>query len=274
MCSRLKGLSLVWIFLLSIVFAHAHADSLIVRYVGNMGVLISGSQHSILIDGLHRFYQPAYLHPSETWIEDLMANDGSTFPSIRLLLNTHTHRDHFDAKLVHRLLMKHPSAQFMGSTQAARMIANQGSGFDNRLHAVAMSSYQKKYLNLKDIQLEGFYMNHVNPSRHHAVENIGFLIQLEDRTILHVGDTEWSEDMLKELALFDEAIDVAILPCWMLMGKDAPDLVEKWIRPRHLIATHIPPQNNEAICSEIRQSFPDAMLFIQSRQQFAIPQKD
>ena len=249
-------------FLLLPSLAFSQTDkSLKVEYIGNMGVLISGKKSSVLIDGLHSFYKPDYLAPPSSLVDQLIANDSEEYPPIQLVLNTHIHGDHFDPKLVHRFLTQNPEAMFMGSTQAEAQILEEGKTVEPRLHAVSMDSYDRHPLIHGEVGLSGFYLNHGYAVKHHSIENIGFLIHIEGKTVLHVGDTEWYEEVFSTYELPKDDIDVAILPYWMLMGEEAKELVDKWIGAEHVIGTHIPPTGYEESCEEIRKRFPDVILF-------------
>ena len=251
----------------SLLFAQS-GDSLRIQYIGNMGVLISNQQQSVLIDGLHSFYKPEYLPPPEKLVEELITNQSDKHPPVQLLLNTHIHGDHFDPVLVHRFLRHNPASAFMGSTQAQEQILKQGKTVEKQIHSVSMKSYERHTFRHQGIDVIGFYINHGYAARHHAIENIGFLLEIAGKHILHVGDTEWYEEVFAEHQLQEEQIDIAILPYWMLMTGEAKKLVDKWINPAQIIGTHIPPQAYEANCEKIHKSFPQAILFTELGQQF------
>ena len=67
-----------------------------------MGVLLQDGNHSVLIDGLHEYYGPAYLPPSEELVNDL-STPGGVFEVPQVVLFTHYHGDHFSANLVKEL---------------------------------------------------------------------------------------------------------------------------------------------------------------------------
>lgn len=237
-------------------------EHLELTYTGNMGVLIHDQKTAILIDGLHKEYQAAYLFPPPALTNQLI-NGQKGIPAISLLLNTHFHRDHFDEALSAQFLQKNPTASFIGSQQAVDLIGEASDQIQQRLIAIPYEDYQKRQFAFTGFSVKAFKMDHVNPTRHHAVQNLGFIINIDGLKILHIGDSHWYEDiqLFEKVKMMDENIDVAILPYWMLLsGKDKEQL-NQYIHPEYLIATHIPPDLSEADAKAIWRIFPNAILF-------------
>lgn len=219
-------------------------------YLGNMGVLLEGGRNTVLIDGLHQRYGPAYQYPTDAMVEDLIS-EGGRYSEIQLSLVTHYHGDHFNSKLSSRL----PKSLAIGSEQVASQLASHD--FKN-VQVVAYGDYQKHRWQHLGIKVDAFRMDHVNLSRHARVQNIGYLVEIAGIKILHVGDTDWYEEMLAALELTKEKIDFAILPLWMLMQDNSKAFLEKYISPVHLVITHIDPSASERQLAPVRGAFPDA----------------
>ena len=52
-------------------------DSLKISYIGNMGVLMENKDQTVLIDGFHKKYKPAYAYPSQGTVDAIIAG---TYP--------------------------------------------------------------------------------------------------------------------------------------------------------------------------------------------------
>ncbi len=255
-----KTKHLLLIFLL-ISCALTATDSLRIQYIGNMGVLIAGQSDAVLIDGLHKPYKPAYLHPPEKLVQEMIAN--KAHPPIGILLNTHIHQDHFDAGLVHQFLRENPNAQLIGPPQTAEGIASLGGveRLGAKIKVVPIKDNKITTFNCGEVQVDGFYLRHANPARHGAIKNIGYLITMDGLKILHAGDTDWNGEVFKSLALNKRDIDVAILPNWMVMTKEGAAIVSTHLKPRQIIVTHISPFSEAEVKEAVAQYFPQAILF-------------
>ena len=78
-------------------------DEMAISYVGNMGVLINTGETSVLIDGLHEFYDHAYLNTPPVEIEKIIQRQ-PPYTNTTLALVTHYHKDHFSSTLSSRFL--------------------------------------------------------------------------------------------------------------------------------------------------------------------------
>ena len=249
-------------FICCLLTLHLQAtDSLRIQYTGNMGVLISGRSTAISVDGLHKRYKPAYQHPPEDLVRQIISN--KEHPPIRILLNTHIHQDHFDAGLVRTFLKQNPKAILIGPPQTGEEIAsvNGVEQLSNRVRVVPLQNNKLTTFNSGDVQVDGFFLQHVNPARHSAIKNIGYLITIDDKIVLHAGDTDWNGEVFKALALHERQIDVAILPNWMVMTADGAEIVKTHLQPKQIIVAHISPFSKQEVKEEVQKYFPDAILF-------------
>jgi len=228
-------------------------DKVHVSYIGNMGILLQHKEDAILIDGLHEFYGKDYLYPSSKLVQSITS---TIHPN--LLLFTHLHGDHFS---------KDMAAAYLGKNKTARLIAaedvtSQIHGFDPQINTVATNAYTKQHFTYEGCAVSVFRMNHKNP-RHKTVQNLGFIVRLGNIKVLHVGDTGWFEEikMFQKLSLREAHIDVAILPYWMLLHKNAEELIRMHINPSKLVVTHISPRIPTQELSRMKQAFPKATFF-------------
>ena len=211
-----------------------------------MGVLISDEQQSILVDGLHDFYGNAYEYPTKDVVNMLIANDEENFLEIVGNLNTHQHGDHFHETLTSQFLKNNPEVMFIGSDQTCSQIEHQAKG--------CLGKEDRSTFSIGDVEVEGFYMDHANPARLSAIQNIGFLIKINDRTILHVGDSYFNQDLFERLNLSSQKIDLVILPSWMASS----DKVRDWINPKNILVTHVDPKRKNEIVTSVNRIYPNA----------------
>jgi L-ascorbate metabolism protein UlaG (beta-lactamase superfamily) len=101
-------------------------------------------------------------------------------------------------------------------------------------------------------------------------ENIGFLIHLGGATVLHVGDADPNDRVYLAYRLPERRIDVAILPFWYATGAAA--LVRSAIAPRHLILTHVSPNEAAAVAADVKRKVPDAVTFTVAGQRWGLPE--
>jgi L-ascorbate metabolism protein UlaG (beta-lactamase superfamily) len=263
----MKKLTIIFSLLL---FSLTVSAQLEIRYIGNMGVLISGEESSVLIDGLHTEYNKEYyLFPPQSLVDSLTNSIGG-FPRVKVIATTHYHGDHFDAQQVNAFLSKNNWSLFFGSEQSTELLSKIDSTKKNQIITINTNTYQKQTVNAGNISITGFYLNHVNPARHGSVQNVGFVIEIDGKKILHTGDSNWFEKAFTELKLEDENIDVAIFPFWMLLDNKDSSKLKKWINPKYIVATHLPPTGYEDYIKTIKTTYPKTTFLITLNQKVEI----
>ncbi|MCP4653821.1 MAG: MBL fold metallo-hydrolase, partial [bacterium] len=87
----------------------------------NEGVLIETGGKKILVDALFREPNPAYAAPPKEVLEKLETAQ-PPFDDVDLILATHNHGDHFDARSVVRHLRHNPRAVFLAEALEKKVI--------------------------------------------------------------------------------------------------------------------------------------------------------
>lgn len=241
----------------------AEQDQLRISYIGNMGVLIENKDQTVLIDGLHEQYKPAYAHPSDATVASLISGTYSGFTNLELSLYTHVHRDHFSPKLTLEFLEKNNGSLAIGPQQVKEATAKADLANTELLERfrVVEANYALHTIQHQGITVNAIICGHTYQPRHSAIQNIAYLIDINGFTILHIGDSGWglSEEAFEELELASSNVDVAVLPVWMLMDKSSVAKVRELINPSLLIASHIDPNNVDQAIKTVRTYFPDAV---------------
>lgn len=252
-------------FLLTLLFLSTSGFSqkkLSLIYTGNMGVYIADGQSSVLIDGLHTKYGDDYLFPPSTLVHKI---NTQLLPNV--ILFTHYHGDHFSADLASNYLESNKKAVLFGSDQITKEVKN----FKNRLFTISTIDYTKRTVKIKKLKITGVKINHVG-KRHLSVENVGYIVDFDAKKILHVGDTNWMEEihLFDQLNLVNENIDVAILPYWMLLEDNSTELIKKNINPKQIIATHISPKIKKQELEDMRERYPEIHFLTTLEQQIQL----
>ena len=237
-----------------------------ISYIGNMGVLIGNDRQAVLIDGFHKEYGSEYLFPSDSVIKKIIGGEYDEFATIDIAIATHQHKDHFDPSYFHSFLDFNKSSVAIISPQIKEVlnteIEEQKSDLQKRIKTPGYDG--KVYdFNHEGIEIKAFQCDHANPSRHKAIENTAYIINIKGVSVLHVGDSNW-DVVEKHLISHHELLkhlDVAILPYWMLLDEKSIELVERLINPENLIATHIPPNFEEGQKKSISKNFQNVMFF-------------
>ncbi len=227
-----------------------------------MGVYISSNEFSLLIDGLHTEYGDDYLFPTEKLVSKI-----TTQLKPDAILFTHHHGDHFSAQLSDAFLKSNEKSVIFGPNQVTKKINASG----NRIHMITTEDYVKQKITFENAEVTGLKINHAG-KRHIDVENVGYIVTINNTKILHVGDTNWLEEinLFDQLKLSEESIDVAILPYWMLIQDNASALIKKHINPKQVIATHISPRIKKEELSVLKSRYPKTYFLTQLEQQIQL----
>ena len=240
----------------------SQASSVEITYIANEGVLISADGKQVLIDGLHREYQPAYafLPPAE---REKIETAKPPFDKIDLILVSHMHLDHFHPESIGRHLHHNPKALLVSSQQVVDEIEKNFKDYQSiksRVTGATPPWKEKVAMKVAGIDFELLRLRH-GTGRHANIQNLGHIIKLGGKKLLHIGDADTAVENFEKFNLDEENIDIAFLPFWFLLGAEEQALVRDHIKPKQIIAVHISPGESEKIAAQIKQSFPNAVAF-------------
>ncbi len=238
------------------------APAVEITYIANEGVLISSGGKQVLIDGLHREYglEYAFLPPAE---RDKIENAKAPFDAIDLILVSHRHLDHFHPESVGLHLQHNPKAVLVSSQQIVDEVEKNFKGFQairSRVTAATPPWRERVAMKVAGIDFEILGLRH-GTGRHATIQNLGHIIKLGGKKLLHVGDANTSVENFEKFNLDEEGIDIAILPDWFLLYSEGQTIVREHIKPKQIIAVHVSPSNGEKVAAQVRQAFPGAVAF-------------
>lgn len=233
-----------------------------VTYVGNEGVLVEGNGKKVLIDGLHREYKPAYLHLPEKELTN--AERGNPpFDDIDLLLVTHIHRDHFHPLSVGNYLSNNPDAILIGPRQMADSLEKQFDRYGeiaSRVKAFSPSEGSRESIKVGEIGIDILRLPH-GSKRFSWIENLGYLITINGKSVLHIGDAAMSLNNFIPFELDEAKIDVACLPYWYFLYKSGQQIIRDQLKAEHFIGLHIDPREAVENSKKTKQAFPEVVPF-------------
>ena len=236
--------------------------SVTVRYIANEGVLIASGDKQILIDGLHREYQPAYLFPPPE-MQSVLENARAPYDKIDFILVSHIHLDHFHPQSIGLYLKSNPRTLFASSSQTVGEVAKNFTGYEKIRSRTRPINYEWKKSSEMDkdgIRIKFLGLRHVN-EKFKDVQNFGHLITIGGKKFLHIGDADMTAENFSAFRLPQEKIDVAFIPYWFLTTEEGRKFVREQFNPKQIIAVHIPPAGAQDIIDQLKKDLPEAIAF-------------
>lgn len=248
--------------------------SLVVYYVGNEGFVVENAGRRVLIDGLIGVLDGYIPVPGE--IKSQLETGEGDWGGIDVAAASHYHRDHFNPGSVARFLLANPRAEFV-STPQARIAFEEHLSEDpasrerllERFHAALPAEGETLRLGFGGITIDVLNLHHGR--RTPPVENLGLLVTLGNVRFLHFGDTEAKMEHFEPYLPLLADTDLALLPFWFLSSEWRAEMVRERIRPRWVIAGHMPTrragpnffgrwENHANLVATMRAAFPDALI--------------
>lgn len=233
-----------------------------IRYIANEGVLIRAGDKQVLIDGLHREYKPAYAFPPPD-LQRLLENAEKPYDKINLLLVSHVHLDHFHPQSIALHLKNNPRAALATSEQAVGEIAKNFAEYEKIKSQIKPIKHEWKKsveLDQNGIKIKFLGLRHAN-AQHISIQNLGHLIEIGGKKLLHIGDADMTAENFSAFNLARENIDVAFIPYWFLLSANGRNLVKEQFNPKQIVAVHISPDEAEKISAQLEKDNPNVIVF-------------
>lgn len=212
----------------------AGASGVEVRYLGNEGFLLVAGESKVLIDALYGGGIRGYPAVPADIRSRAEAAEGE-FAGVDLVLASHFHGDHFDAPAVARHLRANPDARFVSTRQAAERLRDQASELADRASGFWPEDGAREAVEHAGIRVTALRLHHGSV----PAQNLGLIIELAGVKLIHLGDTAITAAELRPLALRKEAIDVALVPYWLIDRSSYQSTLDE-LGARHIVAMHLP----------------------------------
>jgi L-ascorbate metabolism protein UlaG (beta-lactamase superfamily) len=236
------------------------ADGVAVTFLANEGVLLSGGSKRVLIDALFEKYKGDFAIAAES-TQLALRTARAPFDSVNLVLVTHHHGDHFQPAPMAAHLRANPRAALLASQQVIDSLRGRITpeiGPRVMARAVARGAMRRDTVNGVPVTVLGL--------AHHDLQHYGYIVEIGGRRVLHVGDTDDGAKSFPAFRLDTMRIDLALLPQWMGMRPQGREMIERWIKPRHVAFFHL--GNRESFQREaetaIRSNMPQATVLSRS----------
>jgi len=244
------------------------AEGFRLTYLANEGFLVEAGETKVLVDALFGQGLKEYPLVPPTLRADLEGARGR-FAGVDLILASHSHADHFDPAAVARHMRANPEAVFLSTREAVADLREALGELaeERQIVAVYPDRGQSELRQFRDVSVRVINLHHGrNPT-----ENLGLILRMAGLDLLHVGDTTADSSDLRPYASLLEAVDVWLLPDWLMGEPDWEDARgratgETWLVNMHLAAPTAPPDwfgsagSHAARIARIREALPDAWV--------------
>lgn len=234
-----------------------------INFIANEGIMLTvGKEMAILVDALFRESVEPYGKIPEATLAH-METAQTPFDDVKLVLVTHKHADHFHAESVARFMQHNTEALFVSSTQVVEELKASAPGYDafaDRVRILDPTGNEPATLEVEGIKVAALALSHGSGNMA-EVTNLGFLLEVNGKRLLHLGDAELNEKSQGPLAKHAIEVDTACVPYWWLLDKDGREFLDHILKPKSVVAVHIPPAEVEEIAHKIRVHMPEVVVF-------------
>lgn len=258
-----------------------------IKYIANEGFLIEVDKKKILVDGLFDTIKGNWCDsPSESMVKK-MEKALPPFNNIDIIAITHSHRDHFNERIVVNYLLNNPESKVLCPDQVNKILSKNTNynKIKKNIISITPDLYKSAKKNIADIDITFLRLEHSHNmikdkktgkkvNKHKSVENIGFLFNINGHKIFHCGDTNpFNEKEFTGFALYKEKIDIALLErMFLARGENSFKWINKNINAKNIILMHIGPEEKKAVI-EMSKNQKNIKIF-NSKMDFATYKKN
>lgn len=205
-----------------------------ITLIANAGLCIASPNTKILIDALYHHPPQGFSAPPEE-LQSALMQGTPPFDRVSHVLFTHAHPDHFDSTLACEFIKRYQPYVVFDQQQARALDdceitrCTKIPAGENAMHAVSLNG---------EDSLRVFAIRHSGKEYEH-VTNLCYLLQLEGKRILVLGDADFDPDYFYRMA-GGEPIDLLIAnPLFLIVPKGRQALFEA-LRAKQVAIYHMP----------------------------------
>jgi len=240
------------------------AGRLEVTYIANSGFMLSSGTTRVLIDALY-FDGDIWESPSKKIQKAIISGD-PPFKNVTHMLASHYHADHFDAALTSRFLVNNPGTMLITTVQTDSLLQkvyrqDPELKRPKQTKIIQTPMFGTETYESGDLKVKCLMQRHMGKDDF-KVLNMGFLVGLGGKKILHIGDAGWTEENFAGFNLPAENIDIAFIHYWFLLDCEGRQIIENYIKPKKIVVTHIPYDDLRRNYKRIKEYYPDVEVFL------------
>jgi len=268
----MKGLSRLCLFFVIVSLGltgsavdRASEEPLGLTYVANSGVLVTSGDFKVLVDALFDKPNPEYRAPVPQVLDKIMKGE-APFDGVDLVLVTHNHPDHFDARLAVRYLEALPEPLLLAPADAVvemRKVAADWTRIGPRVVSLDLKVGEKEKKDLKRIPLTAFRTLHSGGQE--SPMNLMYLFELDGWRVFHEGDSTGKPDDFQVFGLGGTPVDLALVHFWFPLEPNCARFLQEVLKPDHIALTHLPirlESDAPGKIGQVRQFYKDIFLLL------------
>ncbi len=218
----------------------SQASAINLLFVANEGVLIATDTKKVLIDALFTDPNPEYEAPPPEMLANIESGH-APFDGIDLALVTHDHPDHFSARFAASFLENNPTTVLMAPGDAIAALRDSAADWariQSRAFAINLQAGETTDRTVRGVTVRAYRTLHSGGRE--SPENLMYLIEMDDRTIFHEGDSDGASETFASFGLAEENIDLALVHFWFPLDADAEGIIMGILKPKHVGLFHLP----------------------------------
>jgi L-ascorbate metabolism protein UlaG (beta-lactamase superfamily) len=253
-------------------------SSLETTYIANEGFLIAAGGKRVLVDPLFDVTFGRYLAPTPAQIDQLTRAQ-EPFANVDVLLVTHPHADHFNAKLVTAYLRSNPRCQLIAHTETVNQL-RKDEGFARiagQVREARLEPGARERIAANGVVVDALCLLHMRPAgvnlgTRPAPTSLAFIVDLGGARFLHMGDAtvELNTEQLKAFPFDAAPIDLLFLAHFD-RSQTAQRLIAETIKPRQVVAMHLPAKDLADEWKQTLAAYPGAAFFEQTMEHRSFP---
>ena len=263
-----------WIILIVIALYgfSIQKNDLKVTYLENCGFLYENNKSKVLVDPFGTEFGNFFYLPTEATQKHIV-NGNIPFNNIDLLLITHFHGDHFNAKLAESFLLNNRKAKMICPSQVYTQMKDSCSSFiqiKSQIISPNLCINESKKIKINNILVTAIRMQHgTNRSLkevsysdytdYEKTEDFGYVIHLDKKNVFHQGDgcLKINEKALKNI---DCSIDIAHLS-FFDWDSTSLNILKKDLKSENVIFMHGTKPAKELESEQFKRIAPQLIFF-------------